>query len=388
MLNPRIPTRNPRSPARAAYLHIPFCLRKCAYCDFNSYAGRESLWPEYVRTLGLEIRSAATYKAAPLETVYLGGGTPTVLSPDDLLRLLDAVSGSFGLAAGAEVSIEANPGTVTLESLRRLRNGGFNRLSLGAQSFDDDLLNRVGRVHTADEAVRAYLDAREAGFDNVGVDLICALPGQDQAMWESDLRRLTDLRPEHASLYELTLAQGTPLAEDVAGGRLAVPDEDTQLEMLLTGLSMLTGAGYDRYEVSNYALPGFKCRHNQTYWRCEDYHGFGAGACSFIGGARRRNVSGPEEYIGRMVTGKSVVESSERPDEKQRVAEMLMLSMRTTEGLDLRAFKQRFGYAFADAYPDRLSALRDRGLAALSGDRLQPTKQGILLADEVAGWFL
>ena len=272
---------------KAAYIHIPFCRSKCPYCDFNSYAGMESLCRAYVEALLIEIRQAEArerVQAQPLETVYFGGGTPTILPPEDLIRVLNAISDSLGLCSDAEISIEANPGTVNTETLGKLRAGGFNRLSLGVQSFNDETLRRIGRIHTAEEAIRAYEDGRSSGFGNIGIDLIYALPGRDMNDWEAELVGLVRLCPEHASLYELTICEDTPLGREALSGELALPDEDVRLNMLLRGLELLTQAGYERYEISNYSKPGFKCRHNQSYWRNDDYYGFGAGALNLVGG--------------------------------------------------------------------------------------------------------
>ena len=373
----------------AAYIHIPFCKSKCTYCDFNSYAGMESLWEAYVEALLIEIRQTATSEQIrPLETVYFGGGTPTILPPDSLVRLLDAVADSFGLCSDAEISIEANPGTVSAESLRMLRASGFNRLSLGVQSFNDRLLRRIGRVHTAEEAVMAYEDARDSGFRNIGIDLIFALPGQDLADWESDLQELVKLLPEHASLYELTICEDTPLGKEILSGKLAVPDEDAKLDMLLMGLDALTSAGYERYEISNYAIPGFACRHNQTYWRNEAYYGFGAGACSYINGVRRSNVKAPNEYLSLLSSGGSPIDWSEITDDKQSVVETLMLALRTVEGLNLRNFARKFGYAFEDAYRQEMAELQAHKWLIVENGHMRPTNTGILMADEIAARFL
>ena len=380
------PVSRQPDPPKSAYIHIPFCKSKCAYCDFNSYAGMESAWDAYVEALLKEMERAARH--GPLETVYFGGGTPTVLPTGSLIRVLEAVAGSFGLSPDAEISIEANPGTVSAESLRELRKAGFNRLSLGVQSFNDDLLRRIGRIHTAEEAVAAFDYARKAGFDNIGIDLIYSLSGQDMAGWEADLRKLVNLGPEHASLYELTICEDTPLGQEVLFGELAVPDGEAQVGMLLLGLRTLTKAGYERYEISNYAKPGFACRHNQAYWRYEEYHGFGAGACSFVDGVRKSNVKWPKEYIERVIAGPSPVEFSEEPDEKQRVVEVLMQALRTTEGLDLRAFEQRLGYALEDVHGDKLARMQERGLLTIADGRLLPTDAGILMADAIAAEFL
>lgn len=374
-------------PRASAYVHIPFCRSKCAYCDFSSYEGKERLWDSYTSALVAEIRAGRLAGRSPFRTVYFGGGTPTLLPAAQLGLVLDVLSETFGLAPNAEVSIEANPGTVTRRSLAELRSAGFNRLSLGVQSFDDGLLRRMGRIHTSREAIAAFEAAREAGFSNVGVDLIFGCPGQTLAAWEDDLRRLIELCPEHASLYELTVSEHTPLSEDIRAGRCAACEPDTRVEMLLLGLSMLSEAGYERYEVSNYARPGFRCRHNETYWRNEEYFGFGAGACSYVNGVRSANVRAPEEYVALISRGGSAIDFSETPDESQQLVETLMLALRTTDGLDLGMFARRFGWRLEDAHGGRLAEFQERGWLTISDGRLRPTAEGILLADEIAGQF-
>ncbi|MFN2225688.1 MAG: radical SAM family heme chaperone HemW, partial [Anaerolineae bacterium] len=256
------------------YVHIPFCQSRCRYCDFNTYAGLEGLFETYVRALVREITLAGT---ARVSSVYIGGGTPTVLPLLSLIQILDAIQAGFDLAADAEVTIEANPGTVEAGTLAALRVRGVNRLSLGVQSFADGELRRLGRIHTAEQAAAGLAAARQAGFDNVSLDLIFGLPGQALADWRFSLECALALEPEHLSLYALSVEAGTPLARDIARGHLPMPDPDLAAEMYEMAAEVNAQAGYQHYEISNWARGwGRQCRHNLIYWRNEPYLGLGA----------------------------------------------------------------------------------------------------------------
>ena len=287
------------SDCRSLYVHVPFCRSKCAYCDFNSYAGQEGLIPAYVDAL---LREAAAWSEAAetLDTVYLGGGTPSLLPLSQMERLMTGLHGSFTFAADAEVSLEANPESVDLPNLRGLRELGFNRLSIGVQSFDDRELRFLGRVHDTATAEAAYAAARQAGFANVSLDLIFGLPGQRPAQWRRSLEKALTLEPEHLSLYALTVEEETPLATRIAAGESRAPDEDAQAEMYAWSEEALALAGYEHYEISNWARPGRRCRHNLTYWQSDPYLGLGAGAHSYLGGCRFANEMRPDRYIERV----------------------------------------------------------------------------------------
>ena len=296
------------------YVHIPFCRAKCAYCDFNSYAGLEHLFAPYVRALAREIELAGRRHPLQAQTIYLGGGTPTVLPLDLLGEVLAACRRAFQVPEGAEVTVEANPGTVDGDYLAGLLSLGINRLSLGVQSFDEGELRLLGRIHTAREAVEACHLAREVGFDNLNLDLIYGIPRQTLAGWRETLRQALDLHPDHLSLYALTLEEHTPLAQRIARGEVPAPDDDLAAEMYVLAEETLAEAGYVHYEISNWARPGRQCRHNLTYWRNQPYLGFGAGAHSYFRGVRWWNVSSPEEYIARLMQGPepAVMEAGER----------------------------------------------------------------------------
>jgi oxygen-independent coproporphyrinogen-3 oxidase len=372
---------------RAAYVHIPFCVSKCHYCDFDSFPGMEPIFDEYLRALVREIEATPAH-AYPLSTVYFGGGTPTVLSSGQLAEALHAIERRFGLASDAEVTVEANPGTVDESKFAKLREAGFNRLSVGVQSFDDDFLSKIGRAHNARDAVEAYRAARRAGFANIGIDLIFALPGQSVSHWETTLDTAIGLDPEHVSLYELSIEQGTRFAELCAEGRLALPDEDTQLDMYELAIAKLTSRGYEHYEVSNFARPGFRSRHNQVYWRNEPFLGFGAGAASYVGGIRAHRVSDPRSYIDAVLSSSNAIDFSEELAGRAALAESLMLGLRMLEGIDLHKLSEQTCTDALAEFGPQIESLVARGLVELAGARLRVTHRGLLLLNDVSQEFM
>ncbi len=383
-----IPDITPKlGPPQAAYVHIPFCRSKCFYCDFNSVAGEESRAPGYVSALISEIRSAPVF-GAPLSSVYFGGGTPTILRAGDLARVLREIVERFGVTGDVEVTIEANPGTVDFEKLRELRTGGFNRLSIGVQSFDDATLVRLGRIHTGAEAVEAFGTARRAGFESISIDLMYGLPSQDIDNWQRTLGSAVALLPEHISLYELTVEEGTPFGNLKRRCKLELPDESLQIEMYTAAIESLRAAGYEHYEISNFALPGHRSRHNQVYWRNESYYGLGAGASGYVGGVRYTNQRAVDSYIERARVSAGAVESSETVTGRQSMGETVMLGLRMMDGVDLAAFQDRYGVELTDVYASEVNDMLGRGLIELSERRMKLTWDGLLIANEVSADFL
>jgi oxygen-independent coproporphyrinogen-3 oxidase len=373
-------------PAQAIYLHIPFCRAKCHYCNFVSYAGLNELHDRYVEALKKEISRARP--EAPITTIYFGGGTPTLLSERQLMEILRAIQSRFEVTPDTEITLEANPGTVDLPKLQALRLAGFNRLSLGVQSFDPTLLSRLGRIHTVKEALEAYQSARNAGFSNIGLDLMYALPGQSLLAWQRTLEQAIRLNPEHISLYELSIEEGTKLAADCQAGKLELPSEDLQIEMYEAAISTLTASGYEHYEISNFARPGFRSRHNQVYWRNDSYFGFGAGAARYLGGARAKLTDSVERYIELVEKGHDPAISSETLTGRALMGETIMLGLRLREGVDLVAFRQRFGEDLSVVYGEQIAALKASGLVEIADHHLRLTHQGLLLANRVMGEFL
>ena len=362
----------------AVYVHIPFCARKCAYCDFPSYPGQEARWRAYFETLEAEIAAwAEPMRDRGVPSVFFGGGTPSLVPPEFLIRTLDAVRRHFAVEPDAEITLEANPGTVDAAGLRSLRRAGFNRVSFGVQSFDDSLLRFLGRVHTAEQARQAVALARAAGFDNLNLDLMYALPGQSAEQWRDTLRQAVALSPEHVSAYSLILEEGTPMAAMARAGKIDAPGEDACVEMQRMATRALAQAGLARYEISNYARPGRQCRHNLTYWRRGDYLGLGCAAHSLLDGKRFHNPASLEEYLA----GERMRDLEELTRE-DRVLEQLMLSTRTCEGLSLADFRREAGMEFLE-YAPRAAEFTARGLAELRGGRFFLTERGMETQDAI-----
>ncbi len=370
----------------ALYVHIPFCRSRCTYCAFNTYAGLEALIPAYEEALGAEIRAAPS---VPAHTVYFGGGTPSLLPPDTLARILERLRGRFLLPPDAEVTLEANPGTVDRAYLRTVRELGVNRLSLGVQSVHPDELRLLGRRHTWEEAVAAVEAARAAGLENVNLDLIYGLPGQSLAGWQETLKAAISLSPDHLSLYALTLEEGTPLQEQVARGALPPPDDDAAAEMYEWAEARLARAGYIHYELSNWARSERHfCRHNLTYWYNEPYLGLGAGAASWWGGRRWTNVRHPEEYIRRQAAGEAVAEEVEEIPRRLEMGETMMMGLRLVEGVSDARFRARFGIGLMEVFGAEVSRLAGQGLLEWDGQTARLTPRGRLLGNWVFREFI
>lgn len=370
---------------RGLYVHFPYCRRKCAYCDFNS-----GVAPDAERHLYLQALSAEIEQSLPLaiSTVYFGGGTPTLYEAQELAAVLEALRGHFAIADDAEITVEANPGTVTVDSLRLLRQAGFSRLSLGVQSLEDAELRLLGRIHTSAEACEAVSSAREAGFGNLSIDLMRGLPGQNASQWETVLTQAVALTPNHISVYGLILEPDTPLREQVESGLLPTPEEEDAADWIRWTVSTLAEAGYERYEISNYAQPGYRCRHNLLYWRDGESVGLGAGAVSYLSGERRRNLVKATDYIVAALEHRSLVADSERLDPDTACGEAVMLGLRTTEGFAPEELKRRFGVDLRQRHKDLIARLVAGGLMLDDGVRLRLTFEGMLVQSAIACEFL
>ena len=419
------------------YVHVPFCARKCRYCSFVSVASSDpALREAYVETVCREILQASrgTTGGEVADTVFFGGGTPSLLAAEQLTRILQTMRDAGLLPSPAatrdpglgtrdvcEITVEANPGTVDRAKLATLREAGFNRLSLGAQSFDDAALRLLGRIHTARETGEAVRAARAAGFDNVSLDLIFALPGQTLEAWKADLRAAADLGVGHVSGYLLQLDDETPLAAAVRRGEIRLPDESLQAEMLLCAADALGAAGLARYEISNYARPGLECRHNVKYWTGAPYLGFGPAAHSFAPGGDSRaagrpgegrglpvrrsdaceggsppgccwgirwaNVPDVEEYVRRLRAGESPVATREALTREQRMFETVFLGLRMARGVDLAAFARERGEDFDARHGATAKRLLDQGLLERADGFLRLTRKGLPVADSVMAEF-
>jgi len=376
------------------YIHFPFCLRKCLYCDFNSLAGSAVTPEEYVRVVvkEMELRAARLNVPSTATTLYLGGGTPSLMEPGLVARLLDAAKRCYGLKEDAEVTIEANPGTVTMTKLEGYREAGVNRLSLGVQSFNDAMLARLGRVHTAREVFDSFAAGRAAGFDNISLDLIHSLPGQTPALWLEELIQAVRLQPEHVSAYGLSIEEGTPFHVLAKEGGLALPEEEEELRMFQDTSIFLGEAGYKHYEISSFARPGYYSRHNQVYWRRGNCLAFGAGAHSFLDtpgfGVRWRNALSPEGYAATVLSSALPDEDLTLLSERDAMAEYFFLGLRMQEGVDLGLFCRRFGQSVEEAFPGELPKLFAEKLVERRECFLRLTAAGLLISNQVFMRFI
>ncbi len=350
------------------YVHIPFCVRKCLYCDFVSFPKGAEEQVSYVDMLLKEI-SESKGEGMMADTLFFGGGTPSVPESAQLERIMDALHKRFSFTNDCECSIEVNPGTVTIDKLKAFRRMGFNRISIGLQSTVESELQALGRIHTYEEFLKTYQWAREAGFDNINVDLMSAIPGQTRASYLESLKRVAELGPEHISAYSLIIEPGTPF-ENM---QLALPDEDTERLMYEDTKRVLAGYGYERYEISNYAKSGFACRHNERYWKCREYLGFGIAAASYLDGERWGNDSDLEGY---MKAGPRVVDK-EHIGREEAMSEFMFLGLRRCIGVSRTEFEEKFGESMTGIFGQAIRKHMENGLLAEAGDRLYLTDKGL-----------
>ncbi len=367
------------------YLHIPFCKSRCAYCSFNSYAC-QSPPAAYLVALSSQIRHWAGQqwcRKRSFATLFIGGGTPTIYSGSELAALVRLCLASFNFAAEPEITVEANPNTVSVQALTSLRRAGVNRLSLGVQAFSDRLLAGLGRRHTLAEAEAAIRAARRGGFTNINLDLMYGLPGQSAADWQESLTQALTQAPEHLACYELTIAEGTPFARLVDKDEIILPGEEESLSMAETTHDLLAQAGLKRYEISNYAVPGRQCQHNLNYWRNGAYLGLGAGAVSCLSGCRFSLVSNPEVFTDLAQKGKSPLIEAECLPLAARFRESVVMGLRLLDGVSFIRLQQQFALTPPEYYGKILEDLRQQGLVAISNDHLYLTKTGLPVANQV-----
>ncbi len=374
------------------YLHIPFCKKKCDYCDFCSFTGSDDkLHRKYLKSLQKELDFAPDIT---IETVYIGGGTPTLLSKKSLYRLMNIIRSS-STASGTcpvECTIESNPGTVDYYKLKLLKDNGVNRLSIGAQSFDDKELKLLGRIHDGKETYKAYEAAIKAGFSNINLDLIFGLPEQSPANWASSLKKALKLRPKHISAYNLQIEEGTPFYERYsdldetvkAHGRAFLPDNDAEYYMYKDTIDLLRSEGYIHYEISNFCLPGFECRHNLNYWENGQYFGAGVSASSHLKGGRKINTRDLKKYLSDPVrSGKK-----ERHSKKNEIAETMFMGLRMIKGINSDGLEKRFGIPLQKLYGKEIAELKKKELLEMKEGHLRLTGKGLFLANEVFEKFV
>lgn len=390
------------------YIHIPFCKRKCLYCDFLSAPACEQERESYVKALLREIPSmAGKCREYQVISVFFGGGTPSLLSAEQIERVMNAVKKNYNLTHDAEISMECNPATAAFDTLKAYKESGINRLSIGLQSANDEELKALGRIHDYSQFLQTYEDARKAGFTNINIDLMSALPGQTIASYEETLKKVVALNPEHISAYSLIIEEGTPFYNM----ELEFPDEDTEREMYYRTNSVLEKAGYNRYEISNYAKKGYECRHNLTYWTGIDYIGFGIGAASYFQGYRYKNTSDIRRYQETLmqtcledeILSQSVMENQQAsfmPESdswheeigllsvEEMIEEFMFLGLRLKKGISEHEFMEKFGKTVEEVYPNVLSRLIDEGVLIWKDHRIYLSKKGTDVANYVMAEFL
>ena len=370
------------------YLHMPFCVRKCAYCDFLSFPTDQETQNLYTRRLWEDIDAMGKkYGDIPVDTIFIGGGTPSVPDSALIVGIMEHVRKAFHVAEGAEISMEANPGTVTREKLTDYRRAGINRLSFGLQSANDRELKLLGRIHTWAEFLESFHLARECGFTNINIDLMSALPGQTRESWKDTLKRVTDLNPEHISAYSLIIEDGTPFGEKYGSeeGRKLLPDEDSEREMYHETKRFLRDCGYERYEISNYAKPGRACRHNIGYWTGLPYLGLGLGASSYMDGCRFAVNSDMKQYLEEKPGMFTDVEKLTKKDMEE---EFFYVGLRMTAGVSLPEFERRFGVSAKDVYPGLMEMFVEEKAAVFQGDRFVLTDYGLDVSNYIMAQFL
>lgn len=374
------------------YIHFPFCLSKCHYCDFNSFSVSENpeSRPQYLEALKKEIAFFPSSKIKNLNiiSIYFGGGTPTLFDPQHLKEILDFIRKRFHLKESLEITIETNPKILTLEDFVFLKRSGFNRLSIGIQSFHDRLLKRLGRVHTRKEGISAIRNAKDAGFKNISIDLMFGIPGQTLSDWNEDIEQVLEFDLQHISAYNLTVEKGTLFDEELTKGVLQLPSEDIELKMYEKALNVFQDNGYEHYEISNFAKKGFCSSHNQIYWRNEDYIGFGAGAYSYIDGTRHHADFHPKDYIEAIMQKERSCAGEETLEKEQQMGETVVMGLRLTKGIELERFNRRYGIDLRERYSCQLENLLSQKLIALDNGYLKLSHKGLLFSNRVMMEFL
>lgn len=373
-----LPTKKPNS----LYIHIPFCATKCYYCAFNTYSFRKEQAKAYLDALSTEMQ-IYTPQTSQLQTIFIGGGTPSILSANSLDRLFTDIYTKYQICTDVEITIECNPGTVDAEKLGVMKKAGVNRLSFGLQAMQDEILLQLGRIHTVDEFYDSYRLAREFGFDNINIDLIFALPEQTMEMWQFTLTETISLEPEHISTYNLVMEESTPFYDRWINGDLILPSEDKEADMFQYTIDTLITNGYIHYEICNFAKPNQEVKHNLVYWNNQEYIGLGVGACGYIEGVRYTNIKGIPPYIETLREWKKPIAETEILTGKAEKAETLMLSLRKREGICIRDYMLRFGESIDVEFGKVTGKWKNLELLEQTETHLRLTNRGLLLANEV-----
>lgn len=366
------------------YIHIPFCEKKCHYCDFSSYGGKSHLIDGYIEALKKEIALyKSTLKNYKINTIFFGGGTPSILSGEQIYDIMDTIRKHYALDREAEISMEANPGTLTYEKLKLYYKSGINRLSIGLQACQNKLLKTLGRIHTFEDYIENLENARKAGFSNINTDLMFSLPGQKERDWQESLDLITSLNIPHISAYSLIVEEGTPFFNWVEEKKVILPEEDADINMYHYTIHYLKSKGYEHYEISNFAKPGFQCKHNLVYWHNKPYIGLGSGAHSFFNKKRFSNVTGIEEYMDQILKGKKPLEDEIAISLNDEISETMFLGLRMMKGISMEAFKNRFGISPFEIYGEKFNKLKEEKLLTWDEKYIKLTNRGIDLSNIV-----
>lgn len=371
------------------YIHIPFCIKKCLYCDFPSYGGCENIYDDYVSALCSEIKdNASAFLDCEIKTIFIGGGTPTVLSSKHIGKIIDSVLEKYDVSSNAEITSEANPGTIDFNKLFEMQSMCINRLSIGVQAWQDRLLQKLGRIHTRETFVNNFHEARRAGFKNINCDLMFSLPTQTIDDWEETLENILKLEPEHISAYSLIIEDGTPFKKMYDEGCLCPVDDDLDRKMYYLCKEMLKDKGYEQYEISNFAKHGVESRHNCVYWQTNEYIGFGLGAHSYFDGKRFHNPLNMEKYIKAKGSFSKLHEQIEILNEKEKIEEFMFMGLRMNKGIEKTEFKARFGFEIEDVYEKELLQLIEEKLLNDCSGRIFLTEYGMDVSNYVFEKFI
>ena len=375
------------------YVHIPFCVSKCNYCDFNSYKIDKNSKETYIQDLKKEIN---LYKQErknnnneeEISSIFLGGGTPSILSSEEIKYIFESIKENFKIREDAEITIECNPGTLTKEKLMAMKEVGINRLSMGLQAVQDYHLNSIGRIHTYDEFEKNYKEAIEVGFENINVDLMYALPNQKPKEWKESLEKIVKLNPSHISAYSLILEEGTKLYDMYEDNEFEMTDEDTDIDMYNYTINYLKENGYNQYEISNYAKEGFECRHNILYWKCDHYIGLGPGASGYLGNYRYNNVESLQDYHENLNKNKKPIENLEKLSIEDKIQEKIFMGLRMNEGIKFDDLKKQFNTDIKEKYSNQIKELKDKGLINESIAGFSLTQRGREISNSVFVEFI
>lgn len=370
------------------YFHIPYCKSKCHYCDFNSYADKKHTVTEYFECLNNEIKLHKNLKGSKVRTIFIGGGSPSVVRGDYVVKIINSCKNHFKFNSNIEISVEANPESLTKQKLIKYKNAGVNRLSIGLQAWQNHLLKDIGRIHTKEQFINAYKIARKVGFTNINIDLIFGLPNQTMEEWIETIKSVIELQPNHLSCYSLKVEEGTKLFEQCEKGAINLPDEDTEREMYYTAKEMLEKAGYIQYEISNFAKPKYQSVHNSAYWTYREYIGFGAGAHSFFNLERAENECSIEKYMSRINNGKFAYDSKQAIDKEEQMSEFIITRLRMSEGINKSEFYKRFHTKIEDIHRNIIDRFVNEGLLEENRRYIKLTDRGLDFGNVVMREFI